>query len=349
MKPDIDLLVPELGEGDATSKHTRLMRQLLEQQGLSVRTIVDRQFHSPKNTVSVAKWRSFADTVILQHGIGSKVAQIILDKQIPIILNYHNITPATFIGPWDAALTYGSTWGRDQLRELAPLTRRAITDSKYNAKDLLREGIPDVAVVPVLWHLNHDHLQLTHGTQTRHSTEETIIFVGRVTPNKCHEDLIGALKLLTHHRPLCQLIFVGDPIPIRYLEALQNLVNKLNLADKVQFLGKITELELTMLYRSSDVFVCTSEHEGFGVPLIEAMSHGLPVIAYNAAAIAETVGDAGIILQDKKPITLAVAIDRVLGDSHLKQNLSQLGVDHSREYHISTTATKMWAAIRDLL
>ena len=348
MKPDVDLLVPELGEGDATSKHTRLMRQLLEQKGLSVRTIVDRQSNSPDSTVTVAKWRSFANTVILQHGIGSKVAQIILDKQIRIILNYHNITPPDFIGPWDSALTYGPTWGRDQLRELVPLTRRAITDSKYNAEELFREGIPDVAVVPVLWQLNYDRPQLTHGIQIQRGTEETILFVGRVTPNKCHEDLIAAFKLLTVRRPLCRLIFIGEPIPVRYLEALQNLITKLEIADKVQFLGKVTERELMKWYRSSHVFVCTSEHEGFGVPLIEAMSYGLPVIAYDAAAVPEIVGDAGIILQDKRPITFAVAIDRVLENNRYREELCERGGYRSSQYHISATATKMWEAIDDL-
>ena len=349
MKADVDILVSELGYGDATSNHTREMQKLLQNKSLSVRIVVGRHPRSQEEVIPMRKLRSYADTVILQHSIGSQVAQMVIEQNLPIILNYHNITPPTFIGPWDGDFTYGVTWGRDQLTQLVPLTRRAITDSEFNAYELAHAGFSDISVVPVLCPLPDIHTAPHIDFESTLFEGHTILFVGRVSPNKCHEDIIFALKLLLLIQPQSRVVFVGEPMPTSYLTALEALVKNLCLSDYVQFLGKVTDEELKKWYHLSDVFVCTSEHEGFGVPLVEAMAHGVPVIAYDAAAVGETVGSAGVVLRDKRPTTLAIALDRVLRDRRLHTTLSERGISRASQFDISITAPAMWKALEDII
>jgi hypothetical protein len=97
----------------------------------------------------------------------------------------------------------------------------------------------------------------------------------------------------------------------------QELVRELRV-EEVVFTGHVEHDELMACYAESDLFLCLSEHEGFGVPLLEAMVFGLPVIAYDAGAVAETLRGGGVLLEDKDPLEVAALIDRVLGDDALR-------------------------------
>ena len=146
----VDLCVPELSSGDAVTRHTLLLRDLLASRGISVNIVVERRVLPDADVVLAKEWSRRSNTVIFQHAIGSQLAQKAIDRQRPIILNYHNITPARFIEGWDPALSEGLKWGRDQLRQLMPLTTRAIAVSDYNARELRNVGFEDVVVCPIL-------------------------------------------------------------------------------------------------------------------------------------------------------------------------------------------------------
>ena len=110
--------------------------------------------------------------------------------------------------------------------------------------------------------------------------------------------------------------------------------------------GSVTEAELETYYQVADVFVCASEHEGFCAPLVEAMGHGLPIVAYAVAAVPETVGPAGLLLPDKSPGLFAAAVARVLGDAPLSQALSTAGQSRLAMFDLATSQQAFVSLIR---
>lgn len=349
MSPVVDILVPQMAMGDATSNHTRLIQELLEEQGIDVRIVVERKTRSGSGAIPIDKWRADGEVSILQHSIGSEVAQQVIRRQTPVVLNYHNITPSRFFDAWQPELAKSVARGRMQLGQLAALTVRGIADSEFNAQELRELGIEDVVVSPVLWQMSGSTLPSEQSSGVVSEDGGTVLFVGRLAPNKCQHDLIAAFALLSRFRPQARLVLVGDASTPQYLQSLKSLTREIGVYDQVVFAGKVSDKSLLQWYGKSDVFACASEHEGFGVPLVEAMAHGLPVVAYDAAAVAETVGNSGIVLKDKRPLTLAMALHRVLGDGQLNQCLRDRGIRSAQRFDISVTREQMWIALKDLL
>ncbi|MYH71953.1 MAG: glycosyltransferase family 4 protein, partial [Acidimicrobiia bacterium] len=256
---------------------------------------------------------------------------------------------SSFFDAWQPELAKSVARGRQQLGQLAALTVRGIADSEFNAQELRDLGIGDVVVSPVLWQLSDGAVQA--GLSDGEVAEDggTVLFVGRLVPNKCQHDLIAAFAVLSRFRPRSRLVLVGEASPPQYLQSLKDLARRLDVHGQVVFAGKVSDKNLYQWYQESDVLACASEHEGFGVPLVEAMANGLPVVAYDAAAVAETVGDSGILLKDKRPLTMALALHRVLGDGQLIQCLRDRGIKSAKRFDISVTREQMWIALKDLL
>ena len=147
----VDLLVPELKSNDAIGAHTLLLRDLFVEQGSMVRFVAEQPSSMDEDVIVLPAWKKPGDLIVLQHGIGSQLAAAVVRRQLPVVLNYHNITPPEFVEPWDAAQVAGLRWGRAQLHQLAPFSRRAVADSRYNANELVDAGFTDVRVAPVLW------------------------------------------------------------------------------------------------------------------------------------------------------------------------------------------------------
>ena len=345
-----DLLISELAFSDAVSNHTLLLRDILHREGICTNIIVENT-QGRQDVVTLDEWKADCDIAILQHHIGSNLSDYVIQHQIPIVLNYHNITPANFFSPWQPDLAEKMRLGHQQLTHLASLASRAITDSHFNARELTELGIEDVVVSPVLWTLDGSLLDEVPREVEQGAIAEdggTILFVGRIAPNKCHHDLIMAFGVLSRTRPNSRLVLIGDPSSDLYSNSLKYLARRLGIYDRVFFAGKVSAQDLLRCYQMADVFVSASEHEGFGVPIVEAMASGLPVVAYGAAAVAETVGGAGLVLDDKRPATLAQAIDRVLRDDRARQDLCARGKRAAERFDIAVTGKQMWNALRDL-
>ena len=349
MSSAVDLLVPQMASGDATSNHTRLIQEMLEEKGFEVRIVVERRARADGSTIPIEKWKGGARVSILQHSIGSEVAQRVIRHRSPVVLNYHNITPASYFQAWQPELARSVERGRQQLAQLAPLTRRGIADSEFNARELRDLGISDVVVAPVLWQLGGGSIRADFSDGEVAEDGGTVLFVGRLAPNKCQHDLIAAFAVLSRFRPQSRLVLVGDASPPQYLQSLKSLAQQLDVHGRVVFAGKVSDKDLLRWYQLSDVLACASEHEGFGVPLVEAMANGLPVVAYDAAAVTETVNGAGIVLGDKRPATMALALDRVLGDQRLRNGLRDRGNKSAQRFDISVTRQQMWIALKDLV
>ena len=294
------------------------------------------------------------DRLVYQVAIGSPVADWLIDRDETLIANHHNFTPVRFLQPWDEASTFGVSWGRQQLNRLAGRCALGIADSHFNQLDLIAAGFKESVVVPVLADLasfdtDVDEDLLARLRDAKADGGADWLFVGRVAPNKCQHDLVAALA--AHRRAYgsrSRLHLVGGSASTTYSFTLERFVEALGLAGAVEITGPVSAAALAAYYRAADVLVCVSEHEGFCVPLLEAMHHAVPVVAFDAGAVAETVAGGGLVLARKDPETVAAAVDRVLTDPALRDALVAAGRARCAELDPATARAAFVAAVESV-
>jgi glycosyltransferase involved in cell wall biosynthesis len=153
------------------------------------------------------------------------------------------------------------------------------------------------------------------------------LFVGRLAPNKAQHELVKMFALYRRaFDPDARLWLVGPHTVARYHVAVDRFVTAAGLTGAVHLTGAVSDGALNAYYDVADAFVSMSRHEGFGVPLLEAMAHDTPVIARASAAVPETVADAGVLLDGDAPIAdYAAAAWRVATDAGLRAALVERG------------------------
>ena len=149
-----------------------------------------------------------------------------------------------------------------------------------------------------------------------------ILFTGRIAPNKKHEDVIRSFYYYKKYfNQNARLIFVGNYNGFEpYYNRLCKYVSKLHLEDVI-FTGHIKFNEILSYYNVADVFVCMSEHEGFCVPLVEAMEFEVPIVAYDSTAISDTMGNGGILIKEKNAIEVAALINQLCNDEEMRSQI----------------------------
>jgi glycosyltransferase involved in cell wall biosynthesis len=177
-----------------------------------------------------------------------------------------------------------------------------------------------------------------------------LLFVGRIAPNKAQHDLVSMLAAYRRfHDPRARLRLVGGSSSNGYLTALRNYIRELGLGDAVTLTGAVSAAALAAYWRHADVFVVASEHEGFCVPLLEAMHHSVPIVAYGAAAVPETLAGAGLVLRDKRAAVFARAVARVVDDSRLREHLVSAGHARLHDFDVATSRRKLLDAVTNVV
>ena len=302
----INQWVPAAHRGDAIGDSARRVRQLLRDAGhksdIFALTIDDtlrddvRPFAEPDSRTG--------DVTIFHFALPSPMTAAFASLQGARILQYHNVTPASFFASYDPQLFRLASLGRQELRSLAGRVDLALGDSEFNRQELEELGFSQTGVLPIAV----DTARITRDTRLP-ALEKilgdgliNILFVGRIVPNKRIEDHIRLAELYKRYvDSYYRFIFVGryDGVP-RYYDAIRSLILQYRmLPDRFLFTGPVTDDELAVYYRWADVYVSLSEHEGFCVPLVEAMAADVPVLAYAAGAVPETLGGAGILFAPK--------------------------------------------------
>jgi glycosyltransferase involved in cell wall biosynthesis len=174
-----------------------------------------------------------------------------------------------------------------------------------------------------------------------------LLYVGKISPHKAPHDLVKMLEVLRRiYDPAARLHLVGSPLGETYEPALRAFVAELGLDDAVFLPGSVSGAELEAYYRVADVFVSASDHEGFCVPLAEAMGHGVPIVAFGVTAVPETVAGAGLVLPDKAAVPFAAAVGRVLADERLRSALAAAGRARATSFDLGASTSRFVSLVR---
>jgi glycosyltransferase involved in cell wall biosynthesis len=308
----VDQWVPALHRGDAIGDSTLLMREALRSWGYAS----DIYAYNQDPGVSARpfdQWREGAtsDIVIFHYALISPMNEAFSKLGVKRVLQYHNITPPDFFLPWDTEIHKILSQGLRGLAPLASATTLGLGDSEFNRAELERQGFVRTGVLPIAIDFKRYFEPANPVLRKRLSDARTnLLFVGRVAPNKRHDRLLRVLayfkknissgvRLLAVGKHPRRETGVGAKIEAHYLDALIHLYSELGLEPSdVIFTGEVSHDELLAYYESAHVFISMSEHEGFGVPLVEAMLKRVPVIALRGTAVTETLGGAGLLFDE---------------------------------------------------
>ena len=298
--------VPAAHRGDAIGDSARrvrgLLRDLGHQSDLYALTVDGDllgdvlPFHHPQARTG--------DVTIFHYALPSAMTDAFATLPRGRVLQYHNVTPPQFFAPHDAGIFRLAALGRQEIQRLAGRTDLALGDSEFNRSELDAFGFGKTGVFPIAV----DFARIRTGVP-RPALADVLsdglmnfLFVGRIAPNKKIEDHI---RLAEHYKRYVdtdyRFIFVGktDSVP-RYYDAVRALVTEYRMPeDRFIFTGAVPDEDLVTYYLLADVYLSLSEHEGFCVPLLEAMAADVPVLAYASTAVPDTLGGAGLLFSPK--------------------------------------------------
>lgn len=324
MPAAIHQLLPTLGYGDAIGNHVLALQALLRAWGYRSEIYAER-WH-PKLADVCRPYTEYhrvqhADNLALLHySIGGEINDFAQSLPDRVLLYYHNITPAHYFYRFNGELARQLQQARTALSRLA--TRfPAIAASSYNASELLAMGFQVLGVAPYLVRFDDlDAGKQSTGAATIRArygecSGKTWLYIGRLAPNKCIHDVITAFYYYhTWMQPDSRLLLVGTGEGLEpYVDDLYRLVTRLGLDGAVAFAGHHGAADgLAVFYDLAHVYVSMSEHEGFCIPLVEAMHYDVPVVAHAATGVPDTMGDAGILIKQKHPAVIAEIIHELL-------------------------------------
>jgi len=293
--------VPAAHRGDAIGDSARRVRELLRAMGHEsdiFAMTVDDALRGDVRPFSEEDARR-GDITIFHFALPSAMSAAFASLKYGRVLQYHNVTPAHFFAGYDAGIFRIAALGREELNRLVGRTDLALGDSEYNRKELESLGFDNTHVFPIA--VDPERIRRS---PRQPALEQVLsdgllnfLFVGRIAPNKKIEDHI---RLAEHYKRYVdtdyRFIFVGktDAVP-RYYETVRALITEYQMpGDRFIFTGAVTSEELATYYATAHVYLSLSEHEGFCVPLLEAMAADVPVLAYACAAVPDTLGGAGV-------------------------------------------------------
>lgn len=313
----IHQILPCLSYGDAIGNHTIEIQRILRSWGHESLIFADdihenmRQFAKPYRKL---KGRTLQDALLIYHfSVGSEVSRFVRALPNRKILIYHNITPPSFLKGYDDFIREILANGYDELKLFVGMCELALGDSEFNRLELEAMGFTPTAVLPII--LDFDkYTNLLDDTVLRRYDDgwKNIVFVGRVVPNKCQEDILLAFHWYQKYvNPRSRLFLIGKRGIERYDLMLEELTQRLQI-QHVHLLGQVTDAELSAYYKTAHLLLCMSEHEGFNVPMLEAMHADIPVLAYNATSIPYTLDGAGVLINAKRYDEIAEMMDLLM-------------------------------------
>lgn len=336
--------VPMLHRDDAVGRHTLRLRDVLAARGVESRIYVEMVDPETEAETSVfpryAEQAQRGDILLYQFATASAMAPWLAERRETLVVNYHNVTPPEYYAAWNNPMARHQLRALHERAHLAPRTSLGIAVSAFNEAELRSAGYARTAVVPPA------AVAPTSGVDVGDRADSSgggarWICVGRVAPNKGIELALMALLVTRSHLDSgATLQVVGRPVVPAYSRALERFVDELGIRDAVTFCGGISDAELVAAMGASDVLIMGSRHEGFGVPVIEAMTMGLPVVANREGALPEIVGDAGLLVDATDPYALSEAATRAASNGELRRSLAEAGSKRVKELDLPTAGDR---------
>lgn len=322
-------IMPTVSFGDAVSNDARALNAVISgmgyKTGIYAENIDPRIFDSFVHHISKMPQLNDNDVLIFNHSTGTELCYKIQKMRGRKFMIYHNITPPFFFEEYSKSAKELTEYGYEGTKALADSIEAVLADSKFNAEDLVRMGYKcDISVRPILIPFS-DYEKKPNARLINEYSDDgytNIIFVGRLAPNKKQEDIIAAFSFYKKFiNPKSRLVLVGSDTGMENYSARLKRYVKALMLDDVIFTGHISFDSILAWYRLADAFVCMSEHEGFCVPLVEAMYFKVPIIAFNSSAIGDTLGGSGLLLNKKDPVETAMLIDKIVTDRNMREEV----------------------------
>ena len=241
----------------------------------------------------------------------------------------------------------GYTYARGSLWVATHRSSRIMTVSEASKRDILSYfHVPEskIDVIPNaiderFWEMP-DADEIERVRERYQLGNRFVLYAGNIKPHKNIERLIEAFDMLRKQGfDDVRLLIIGDQVS-KYA-TLRRAVHRCKLHKHVRFLGFVPDKTLAVLYRLAAVFVFPSLYEGFGLPPLEAMASGTPVITSNVSSLPEVVGDAAVLIDPYDPVAIAGAMQRVLDDAALRQNLRARGLARARHFSWERSITRV--------
>ena len=360
----IAILTPSVTSADAVSNDVFGMNNVLKSYGYKTRVYaegwseIERERIWPANKIT-AFLKSPSDLLIYHYSRGWEFGlKLLAELKCRTAIKYHNVTPPEFFVRFSEDLVRMCREGRSQLKSIVNAGCDVyMSASAYNEQDLLQEGLEKEKsfVVPPFHHVDRLHDVTADATILKKYADDKVnmVMVGRLAPNKAHPALIEAFASYHHdYNSNSRLFIVGkEEQRLRsYNNLLREMATVLKVRNAVVFAGEVTDSELKAYYSLSDIFMITSEHEGFCVPLVEAMSMKVPIVAYGSSAITGTVNGAGLVWAERNPYLLAESINSIVKSSDVRKSLAELGEQrYKSNFTNETIKSKFLHAISGVL
>jgi glycosyltransferase involved in cell wall biosynthesis len=352
--PRVDQLLAGYADGDAISREARAFRAIVRGLGMPSDIFVAEGGIGPsvsRDCLPLTRYRAVpGDIAVYHYSIASPASDAFAASAARKIVRYHNITPAEYFEGYDDEVAVKLADGLSGLKAVAGEAEDVWAVSEFNAGQVRTLGIDSVRVVPLFFSPEGFRITPDADTVARYGGgPRNILFVGRMAPNKCVEDLI--LAFAWYHRCInaaSRLILAGSERSCpRYYAMLRMLAGRLGLAN-VCFERFLTGAQLAGCYAAADVFVSTSRHEGYCLPLLEAMCYRTPVVARAVGGMPEAMHGAGVLFDDMQPCVLAGLIARVLNDQALRAEIIDSQARRLEELRQRDAAAECRGLIREI-
>lgn len=328
------ILLPVLAGRDAVGNDALAMARLLREQGIETRVFCDSAHGVDETTHAPAGLPDFAggpdDLVIYHFSVGWPIALDLLRRVRGFrVVRYHNITPPAFFAGTSRIYETACARGRAEIPDVARLgCELYVGASRYNLDELHEHGVPAErgAVLAPFHRIGHlIDAQADLGLLDELSDgAHNVLMVGRIAPNKAHPELVDAFAAYVDaYGDPARLLIVGksDPGLIAYSDTIRERIAQHRLGDRVWWLESVDEAQLKAAYLASHAFMTLSRHEGFCVPLVEAMALGVPVVAHGSSAIPETIAGGGLVWDEVDPWLYAASLSRLAADAPFRNGL----------------------------
>ena len=293
--------VPAAHKGDAigdSARHVRTMLRDLGHESEIYALTIDDDLRGDVRPFTDRAARS-GDITIFHYALPSPMTDAFARLTRGRVLQYHNVTPARFFAPYDAGVFRLAALGRRELVQLVGQADAALGDSEFNRQELVELGFTNTGVFPIAVDFDRIRQAPRRPVLERLLSDGLVnfLYVGRIAPNKKIEDYIRLAEQYKRYVDVhYRFVFVGktDGLPTYYAMVHALIAEYQMPVDRFVFTGPVPAADLAAYYRTAHVYLSLSEHEGFCVPLLEAMAVDVPVLAYGVTAVPDTLGGAGM-------------------------------------------------------